>query len=58
MEGSFESMMRGTVDVNRAKQHHRIWYQRKMRGEAPEDDRELQAKPAVEQRRAHGTNDD
>jgi formate dehydrogenase subunit gamma len=63
MEGSFESMTRGTVDVNWAKQHHRIWYERKLRGEAPEDDREMQADPIAEQqqqqqRMAHGAGDD
>jgi formate dehydrogenase subunit gamma len=64
MEGSFESMTRGTVDYNWAKQHHRIWYERKLRGEAPEDDREMQADPISEQqqqqqqRMAHGAGDD
>jgi formate dehydrogenase subunit gamma len=27
MEGSFESMSRGTVDVNWAKEHHPLWYE-------------------------------
>jgi formate dehydrogenase subunit gamma len=27
MEGAFESMSQGTVDVNWAKEHHPLWYE-------------------------------
>jgi formate dehydrogenase subunit gamma len=29
MEGAFEAMGRGTVDLNWAKQHHRLWLEQK-----------------------------
>ena len=28
MEGAFEAMWRGTVDVNWAKQHHSVWLEK------------------------------
>jgi formate dehydrogenase subunit gamma len=43
MEGAFEAMGTGTVDVNWAKQHHSLWYeQEKAKGhvaEAPPPER-------------------
>ena len=30
MEGAFEGMWDGTVDVNWAKQHHRVWFEKEM----------------------------
>jgi formate dehydrogenase subunit gamma len=32
MEGAFESMSNGTVDVNWAKEHHSLWYEEEMQG--------------------------
>lgn len=48
MEGTLEGMIDGRVDTNWAAQHHRVWYRRKLAGKAAEDDRELQAAPAVD----------
>jgi formate dehydrogenase subunit gamma len=36
MEGAFEAMGQGTVDVNWAKEHHSVWYAEEMRRTAPE----------------------
>ena len=32
MEGAFESMSNGTVDVNWAKEHHNLWYEEEVQG--------------------------
>ena len=32
MEGAFEAMGEGTVDVNWAKEHHSLWYEEEMPG--------------------------
>ena len=37
MEGAFEAMGQGTVDVNWAKEHHSVWYAEKMGRTAPEE---------------------
>jgi formate dehydrogenase subunit gamma len=34
MEGAFEAMSEGTVDVNWAKEHHSLWYQQELQREA------------------------
>jgi len=34
MEGAFEAMGEGTVDVNWAKEHHRLWLEDEMGGSA------------------------
>jgi formate dehydrogenase subunit gamma len=34
MEGAFEAMSEGTVDLNWAKEHHNLWYQQEMQREA------------------------
>jgi formate dehydrogenase subunit gamma len=34
MEGAFEAMSQGTVDVNWAKEHHNLWYAEEVQGSA------------------------
>ena len=36
MEGAFEAMGEGTVDVNWAKEHHRLWLEEEMARTGPE----------------------
>jgi formate dehydrogenase subunit gamma len=47
MEGAFESMGSGTVDVNWAKEHHRLWLEEEMARTGPnESQRQPMAQPA------------
>ena len=44
MEGAFEAMGEGTVDVNWAKEHHRLWLEDEMARTGPNEGRR---RPAV-----------
>ena len=47
MEGAFEAMGEGTVDVNWAKQHHRLWLEEEMARTGPnQSQRQPAATPA------------
>jgi formate dehydrogenase subunit gamma len=47
MEGAFEAMGSGTVDVNWAKEHHRLWLEQEMARTGPnESQRQPMAQPA------------
>jgi formate dehydrogenase subunit gamma len=47
MEGAFEAMGEGTVDVNWAKEHHRLWLEQEMARTGPnESQRQPMATPA------------
>ena len=47
MEGAFEAMGEGTVDVNWAKEHHALWLEQEMARTGPnESQRQPMATPA------------
>jgi formate dehydrogenase subunit gamma len=47
MEGAFEAMGSGTVDVNWAKEHHSLWYEEQQKQQAsPGMSRSAAATPA------------
>jgi formate dehydrogenase subunit gamma len=46
MEGAFEAMGSGTVDVNWAKEHHSLWLEQEKAREAANDPRSAAASPA------------
>ena len=46
MEGAFEAMSEGTVDVNWAKEHHALWVEQEMARGAGETPRQAMARPA------------
>jgi formate dehydrogenase subunit gamma len=46
MEGAFEAMGTGTVDVNWAKEHHSLWLEQEKAREAAADARAAAAAPA------------
>jgi len=46
MEGAFEAMGSGTVDVNWAKEHHSLWLEQEKAREAGSDARSAAAAPA------------
>ena len=45
MEGAFEAMGDGTVDVNWAKQHHRLWLEEEQARTGPNESQASQARP-------------
>jgi len=46
MEGAFEAMGSGTVDLNFAKEHHSLWLEQQKAGDAANDARSAAAAPA------------
>jgi formate dehydrogenase subunit gamma len=46
MEGAFEAMWDGTVDVNWAKEHHSLWAEQEGEGESSAPPRQGKMQPA------------